>query len=109
MKKKNWIITIIAVLALAAGAWWYFKMRKPATDETIIGSSGSSVSMWPIKKGTKSDYVKQVQEALNRKKAAGLVTDGILGQATLDAMTKYYNPGKPFPHIDEFWFKAITK
>ncbi len=101
------MIIWLSLAAIAAGAAFYFLYWKKRETTTEPGSA--QPAKFPIKKGETRSEVKAVQNALNAKHNAGVIADGILGQATLDAMTKFYNPGKPFPHLDEFWFKAITK
>lgn len=110
MKSKKTIIFIISILAIAAGAWWYFKMRKPEeTGSTASGAAGTlrnnSIAPpnksaappnfgndnIPLRIGSKGPKVAVLQKHLNKVMNAKLAVDGEFGNATLNALKAKYN------------------
>ncbi|MBU0763827.1 MAG: hypothetical protein KJ607_03215 [Bacteroidetes bacterium] len=106
-KKRNiGAIAIIFVIALITLIAWKGKAivnKITGKDDSAgNGSNGSSAApsgsgykeckSFPLKQGCKSKYIKNIQQALNKKHNAGLDVDGIWGPLTNAALVKYGYP-----------------
>lgn len=106
MKKKAIIIVIIVVVIVLAVSSWiiYKKFFKSNTDTGDLlgegedeppvtyggGGGGYAPSSFPIQKGMSGPQVIAVQDSINKKCNAGLVTDGKFGPKTETALKSCY-------------------
>ena len=93
MKYKTIIIISVIVLLLSAGVWWLAASKKPdetepeaGSDEAAKSEAAANTVKMPLKKGSRGSLVKAIQEALNRKFNYTLVTDGVWGNKTEQAL-----------------------
>lgn len=104
-------IVIIAVVLLSLASWLLYKKffkkdssggdekkddvvpdfsSTPSSSSTIYSAPASSGISFPIKRGMKGAEVVKIQEAINKKCGAGLVTDGDFGRMTESALNSCY-------------------
>ncbi len=126
MKSKKTIIFIISILAIAAGAWWYFKMRKPEGTGSTGGTTGTKAGTgatnpnpgftpavvvtdnFPLRKGSKGPRVLVLQKHLNKVMNAKLAEDGIFGVGTENALqAKYKTTGVDKWGYDNIYSKNV--
>lgn len=109
MKKKAIIIVIIVVviIVLAVSSWIIYKKffksntdigddnlgedgGEPLPPATYGGGGGYASASFPIAKGMSGPQVIAVQDSINKKCNAGLVTDGKFGPKTESALKSCY-------------------
>ncbi len=99
---KKLIFPIILILIAVGLAVYFFILKKKNADGTgselppIPGPSGNGsdpapiqTSLFPLKRGSKGEFVKNVQKFLNWKYKAGLTVDGDFGPKTETAVLKF--------------------
>ncbi len=114
---KKTIIIIVAILVIAGAAYFYFKpgkggeilkklgIKKAAADPVAIGPEDLTVKApdngafvtaapiiqdkngFPLMEGSRGEFVKNIQTALNTRFGSDLVVDGILGTKTARAIS----------------------
>lgn len=106
-------IVIVAVVLLSLASWLLYKkfFKKDSSEDNDVSKDGmpdwsstpssssstiysapasSSGTSFPIKRGMKGADVVKIQEAINKKCGAGLVTDGDFGRMTESALMSCY-------------------
>lgn len=97
---KKLIFPIILILVAVGIAVYFFILKKKDTALTVVDSKpiGStskpkaviSDELFPLKRGSKNELVKNVQTFLNWKYKAGLTVDGDFGAKTETACIKFF-------------------